>query len=740
MNKEKEIEKINSCIGELVYEKTQLKKAYNYYHGIRDAEQFKHIEDNFGIGVPTSVGFTPLIKKHIDVLIGEYLELDQDMQVSCKDETTISNIMRDKQLLINRSIYSFLKNYVENTILDIITGDREPSKDPVVVRQLENIKNNIDKNYVSEYEKAAQYILSYIKESRYIDIKNKFRELFTDLLIAGICYYRVRPNSNKDNLKLEILNPLDTFIERNYNEFYLNKSPRVVVRRWLNKNQILEEYGSELTSEAKNKLDDSFGKGWDNAGSVWVRGTSNFTGYNDLLGTRDVNTVGVLGGLEVTPVFPWNEAGSMNYKDKPVIPVYECEWIEWSNSKNCLVRHEGIRIGGEIYITRGESETIVRSASDPKNCTLSVNGMFFNDKNGNPFSIMLSTMDLQDKYDLLLYYRDNLIATSGTVGDWLDVGSIPSFLGDALPDRVQKWIAYKKTGLALFDSSQEGANLINTSFNGFDDTVKAQSIQAIQMAIESIEAQASSITGVFKEKLGGVQQRDAVSNVKMGVRNSTLLTKGYFYAMDLMYKECNYDLLNLAKIVYKKGLSGTMILGDKYKQLFTIMPEHYTMTDFDIHISDSSETYALKQQMQQLCMEMIGANVVEPDVVVDILTAKSKTYMKESIKDSMRRKKAENDQLKQLTQQLEEMKKGMKQQAEQIEDLSAQNKKLQSELQKNSAEKLKLEHMRIEIEQQKVDDKKSYDDRVIKTKEKQIEAEVAQLYDSNPYNDSIKHV
>jgi hypothetical protein len=55
--------------------------------------------------------------------------------------------------------------------------------------------------------------------------------------------------------------------------------------------------------------------------------------------------------------------------------------------------------------------------TDPKDCTLSINGMFFMDKNGSPFSMILSTMDLQDRYDLLLYYRDNLIATSGTVGD-----------------------------------------------------------------------------------------------------------------------------------------------------------------------------------------------------------------------------------------------------------------------------------------------------------------------------------
>ena len=105
MNKEKEIEKINKCINELVYDKVQLRKAYNYYHCTRDEEQFRHIEDNYGIGTPTSVGFTPLIKKHVDVLVGEYLELDPDLQITCKDDKTISNIMRDKQLKIHEAAY-----------------------------------------------------------------------------------------------------------------------------------------------------------------------------------------------------------------------------------------------------------------------------------------------------------------------------------------------------------------------------------------------------------------------------------------------------------------------------------------------------------------------------------------------------------------------------------------------------------------------------------------------------------
>ena len=54
---------------------------------------------------------------------------------------------------------------------------------------------------------------------------------------------------------------------------------------------------------------------------------------------------------------------------------------------------------------------------NPKHCTLSINGIFYGDRNGDPTSLILSTANLQDKYDLLHFIRDNVIAESGSVGD-----------------------------------------------------------------------------------------------------------------------------------------------------------------------------------------------------------------------------------------------------------------------------------------------------------------------------------
>lgn len=230
-NKQHEIDRINMCISELVYDKEAMRKAYNYYHGQRDAEQFRSLEENYGIGVPTSVIFNPLMKKHIDVLVGEYLELEPDMQTTCKDEETISKIQRDKKLKIDSEIALFLRKYLQNAIINILLGSQEPLNDPYIEKELERIKLDVENSFESDYEIAGQNILEYIRTNRDIDLKNKLKELFIDLFVTGCCYFRAKPSGAKDNIRFEVLNPLNTFIERNPYYFYLNKSRRAVIRK-----------------------------------------------------------------------------------------------------------------------------------------------------------------------------------------------------------------------------------------------------------------------------------------------------------------------------------------------------------------------------------------------------------------------------------------------------------------------------------------------------------------------------
>lgn len=733
MNVDKEIQLIDSAIDELVYDKAALRMAYSYYHAKRDANQFKHIEENYGIGVPTNVTFNPLVRPHIDRLIGEYLGLNQDLKITCKDEETLSNIMRDKQLKINLELQNYLKKYIQNNIISHIINKEESTVDPFIEKEMQKIVDDINESFVSEYEITAQHILKYFKQSRNIDLDNKMQSLLIDLCVSGTCYYRVRPSLSGDNIRFEVLNPLDTFVEKNPNSEYLADSRRTVIRRYMSVEDVIAEYYEDLKDEHIKILKDwkASEGGVENGNFVYVRGSA----ANKSV--WDKNHKNILGGLEVHPI--WDGETNVTKLDTHLITVYDVEWIEVDYKTGIQYRHEGTKIGDEIYITKGEVEDVIRTKDAPNKCRLSLNGLFFLDKNGEPNSIILKTIDLQNRFDLLSFYKDNLIASSGTVGDWLDLAYVPQVLGVDLPERLQKWLAYKKQGLGLIDSSQEGAQMMNTIFNGYDDTVKAQSIQAIELSMQSIQHQVSMITGVLPEAMAQYEQRDAVSNVQLGVRTTMLLTKQLFKAMDVVYKEANYDMLNLSKLVWPDGITGIIVLGNK-SQIFTALPEYYTVTDFDVHIEDSAKSFQDVQSLRAISGELVRGGAADLADVTNIMTASSMTELKRVIDRSIAKKKEENNMLSQMQQQIQEYEKSMKEMQKSMQAMQQENTQLQKQVETNNQIKLELEAKRVELEQERIRNDKDYNDKAIEVKQQQVQAQVAQIYDANPYNDKIKNV
>ncbi|MBO7692875.1 MAG: hypothetical protein J6T10_09630 [Methanobrevibacter sp.] len=194
-----------------------------------------------------------------------------------------------------------------------------------------------------------------------------------------------------------------------------------------------------------------------------------------------------------------------------------------------------------------------------------------------------------------------------------------------------------------------------------------------------------------------------------------------------MQREVYYDLLNLAKSVFKNGLSGTIILGDRLVKTFTALPEHFTMTDYDIHIADSSEAYVKLQTAQQMNIEFIKGGLVDAEMAFDILDAKSLTEMKQKLNKAVREKKAENNMLQQLQQQVQQYESNLKQDQKTISDLENEIKRLQSQVEANNQAKIQIEQKRVEIEQKEAADKKDYNDKLIEVKEKQLDAEIMQM-------------
>lgn len=730
MTDEELISFTNKTISELVYPKTTLQKAYNYYNGKRDDDQFKYLEDNYGIGNPTSIKFIPLIRKHIDALVGEYLGTPITPKVTCKDSDTISQITREKQLTIFQQLISYLSKRLKSRILESIQSGQPNVEDPAIKQDINNYVEDLDYGFQSQYEIAASNVVQYLLQSRETDLINKLKQLILNLLITGYDFYRTCATPGGTNVKIEVLSPLNTFIDRNYESPYIKDSYRVVVRKWMTKNQILNTYGDKLSNEDKKSIEDAWKDAYSDYSTYYVRS-------ND----KDVGTpaeTGLDSGAKIVPGYP---TGNGRYYNHNLIPVYEIEWLE-VDKDNVMQRYKTIRIGEEIYILIGLDDTVIRSKDNPNYCSLSVNGVYFLNEGNEPYSMVLACADLQDKYDLLHFFRDNLIANSGTSGDWLDVSMIPKFLGDSLAERIQKWSAYKKAGTALIDTSQEGKlgqgqASPNTIFSGFDDSIKAQAVQSIQLLIDATEQTCSSITGVFRERLNGIQQKDAVTNVQTSVNNSYIISKQWYQQMDTITEEILLDALNEAKIVFKNGLTGTLILGDKQQKIFTALPEYFTMSDYDIHIESSSDINKDLEQLRALIPEFIKSGLLDPESIIDAATTKSLTELKINIHKALRKQKQENNKLGQAMQQIQQLQQQLQQQQQQLQQSEAK-------LQSINTDKMQLEkyiaEQKSQIDMFKAQTERQYKEAVEDNDTKRTQIQLDQLHDGNPNDDNVRQM
>ena len=717
------IEKADIAISELVYDKVHLMKAYNYYAGIRDRMQFRHLEENYGIGSPASVTFTPLIRKHIDALVGEFLTLPIQPKISCKDSKTMSDIFREKQLAISKGIMDVIKPKLQNLIYSVIKGNGENKIDDAqFAKELKDVEDWVDNNFISNYEMAAQNVVDYCLQARHLDFKNKLKQLLLDLFIAGETYYIVEPTSANTNINLKILNPLNTFPDKNVNSPYIKDSYRIVYREYLSKAEILVKYGSELSSEDIESLEG--GKLDYSRDNLML-----MNAMNTRIGCFD--TDGLEAGIDVAPI-PYSQTS----RRVDLYVVYETYWIDYKfeNKQRIETVHHVTRIGSDLHIVWDEVNT-QRSIDNPNECSLPINGLHYMSRTGSPYSLVLATADLQDKYDIMQFYKNSIIANSGTAGDWVDLAFIPTFLGQDTESRLAKWLAYKKSGMALLDSSQEGQQM-NTTFSGYDDTVKLQAIQAVDLVIQDIENTATSITGVFRERLGGIQARDAVSNVEMGMQQSYIITKQYYQAMDLLVREMLLDCLNTAKIVFKNGLSGTLILGQNQKQIFTALPEYFTMSDQDIHIADSQEIIKERETIKQLTIELTKGGMADPDILIAVSTSTSLTEMKLAVAKSIKNKKEENNQLQQLSQQSQQAQ-------QQLKELQAAFEKAQAKIESLNEAKLQIDREKIQKNYEtdifKIKTTKEFNEEKIVQEKRRIDLEALQLIDTNQNNDEIKN-
>lgn len=207
--------------------------------------------------------------------------------------------------------------------------------------------------------------------------------------------------------------------------------------------------------------------------------------------------------------------------------------------------------------------------------------------------------------------------------------------------------------------------------------------------------------------------------------------------MDLIVNEMLLDCLNTAKIVFKNGLTGAIVLGDKYQRVFTALPEYFTVSDHDIRIVTSSDITKDLEQIKSIIPTFIQAGSLSPDIIMEAITCKSVPDLKYKVKKAMQIQRQENNEKQQLKQKLEQVQ-------DQLKEATKQLQKAQTEIKNLNQDKINLEkkemQMKYQVEWYKSKTERKYREGLVEEAKRRTEAELAQIADGNPYNDQIRQI
>ena len=722
------VEYTDSLIDDLVNEGASKRRKMitmrYYYHGIRDNREFQYLTDNFGIGNPGSIKFVPIVRNRIEALIGLMALASFDYKVSLLDEMSIQAMANEEINTSLEALYNRIQEYARE-----VTEGRVQYDEKQLDALIEADMKDASENFISVIVSACNNLIKVFKEDIDIDLFNKRKQLFEDLLVVGEAHYRVKPVVYGELPEFEVIIPENFYYDIRRDQKYTKDVHRAVYVRYLTIPEVMARYGHQLKKKDR----------------------------------EDIGRMSLISGKDIfDPKFIEEQRRKDPDYDKDFsqkyIRVYECEWISGTfidsatiedrqneivdgpgktPTQECrLDRYQSVRIGSDIYLDMGKSEFGKRSQRKPLHTTLTFNGLRFSDRVGEPYSLLWKCKDLQDMHDILYFHRDNTIANAGTKGSRVDVSALPTFLGKDMTKRVMKFLAYKKQGLELYDSTIEGGQFQH--FGDFDNTMSGDALTAINAVIQQLDAEVSKQTGVTPQMMGIIEQREAVSNVKQGLIQSSVVIKNLFDHNDILTTHLLRDLIKGTQASLQNAeytgtyntLSGPVV--------FKILPEDFALADYNIHVTHTSDEYYKLQQLREYASQLAQTGNIDPLIIVDLMKVDSLSEASEMVKSYMKKSKEEGGNVQQLQEQIEQLTKELEKAQQKVSDHDMQKLQLeQAKLEQDKAESDK----KLNLEEQKAENTKEYNDKQIALKEEGIKLERDQLYidTENKSNNEVKN-
>jgi len=673
-------------IESLLDDRVHIYSARNYYASKRNVLDFEYLEDIYGMQNPIDLRFTNIIKPRVDALVGMSLLSEPEFSVAYTDLNTFKKVEKEKMDAVLKEIQAEVKIGVNAGAREGEAGQGNPqgTKDNApsqgTKKWFDDTLIKFGPNYKSSYEIAAQHVLNLIQTDAEIGLDTIKKEVSKDYFITGECYTKEEyVGDGKDPKKLHIA-PEYLHTNRPTGDRTLENTDVIVYKKTMTVHNVIKLLGDKITKQDAEEIFTSYTR---LSSDLFIKngpGDANLEINNpnqmDLLTPLKTGWSDVAGGLP-------NE----------LVDFYHIEWLASTKipkSGGGYVyredRYECYRIGPDIYVGGRRCDEAPRKQDKPWKTTLSYKGLINTTPSGGVESMSNSLREIQDLYDIIMFFRNNLVANSGVSGSRVNVAAIPKSLGKKFMPRLLKWITLRKQGVELIDPTEDGAQLFQ-HYGDFDAGLDGRAMEAINAVLESLTVQADIISGVPRQMLGVIEQRDAVENVKVGINQVSVLSLEMFRDIDKLMCRGMQETLDNFKWAYRnKTKKGVYKLGVAMVA-FILSPSKFSLTDYQVSVISAGIENAKLIKIQQLAKELVGAGAVDPNIVVEIVNKKSIAEIENILQVAIAKKKEETMNIQAMEKQLEEA--------------TNQAKQLQAEVDRLTNNAAKLEKEKLEVEKAK---------------------------------------
>ena len=644
------------------------KSNYNLRANIINTKDFeKYINpDNLDLeSLPASFQHIGIENSKINLLLGEYSKRKKEFKayISGNDKDGISR--KEEQLM----------EQIKSELTSIITSTSISEEE--IQKRLKQLEQWQSYDFQDVAEITANKILK--KEYKEGDFDFLFMRTFEDLLVGGeeIMYCGVLGG----NPVMRRVNPMNLYTMGG-NSMYIEDADIIVEYGYRSIGQIIDDYWEELSEDdvdflERGKVDASMGGGgiglnrdvsvydyYGEQGALSIfhpneMGTRTFSGAFDTYGNVRVLKVCWRSRRKIGELTYFDEEGQ-EQKDwvpedyKPQKELGETvKWI-WVNEWM-----EGTKIADHIYTVMRPvpyaSKSIVNKSKGTPPYVGSVNST-------NDYKVQ-SLMDIMKpmtySYDIAYYKRELAIATYKGSFTALNSSLVPSGWD---PKEWMRYVTINK--FAWLDPTNEilkGPSQGKSAGNF--NTLTAQQVQIgdpneigmytnLMLDIENTLGKLAGVTGARE---GQIESREAVGNVDREMSQTSHITEKWFVIDANFRKRVLTKFLECCKYAYKKNpKKGQFLLDDLGQQMVTHFDE-FVSTEYDLHVSNSTNDMQLYQDLRALSQAAIQNGQATISDLIAITQSESVQEIARRLEDSARRIKEQQQEMqeKQMAQQQE---------------------------------------------------------------------------------------